>query len=599
MKNIPCLDSDFPTWDWYVPVNNTTTTSELKNALTALVHNGKTNEFTIETWNSMAEWLAKIYSDGGLAWDDKYGDIESIRLSRDGIVGDDSSILTAKRFNAITHNISAQIGTRWQWEYDEAKKGYVGRQYFQRSDYVYGWYILSLFDGINKMIDIARGTALDLEDSESLVNIKTNINAPLIAPKAGILTYQNSILTNQDAELYAGKAGLLNSGIIDFSKTHADFRALRTRPIVFYGTGKSSQNAELLSCFAPKLEVHNTSKTKYHADFYANVYVGRMVAKQIIKSNIFADLMPGIPFYPMAYVKEKSKVRAVLAQQKPYYFGSGIKEKSLTYGNIHLSEIDRMNTYANSESNESAVITLMHILGLDSGTISKTEYNAKLSAPRRALLYFMDGSFSKHDADMASLPVERIEAKAKEKSIYNAVVTDLPSMPVTASSNSDSLVSAEAVPIKPVYASGSSKSSDKAYGELISSNPRLMNGTAKEKSSVSAEPVTLQSRVMRHRKSSASKVRAEMKRGLAGRIVSETKIGSLAYADLTFYKEPGAWRDPEQRGSNLRIWNAYPQWQEGTNVHLDSGGVYYEPEQTGSNVYIRSTDSMKGDGIDG
>ena len=599
MKNIPCLDSDFPTWDWYVPVNDTTTYSELRKALTALTSNGKTTEFTIETWNSMAEWLAKIYSDGGLTWDDKYGDIESIRLSRDGIVGDDSSILTAKRFNAITHNISAQIGTRWQWEYDEAKKGYVGRQYFQRSDYVYGWYILNLFDGINKMIDIARGTALNLKDSESLVNIQTNINAPLIAPKAGILTYQNSILTSHDAELYAGKAGLLNSGIIDSSKTHADFRALQTRPIVFSGTEKSSQNAELLSCFAPKLEVHNTSKTKYHADFYANVYVGRMVVNQIIKSNIYADLMPGIPFYPIAYAKEKSKVRAVLAQQRPYYFNSGIKEKSLTYGNIHLSEIDRMNAYASSESSESAVITLMYILGLDSGTISKTEYNAKLSAPRRALLYFMDGSFSDHDADMASLPAEHIDAKTKEKSVCDADMADLPSMPITASSNSENSVSAEAVPIRPVYAYGSSKSSDNAYGELISSNPILISGTAKEKSSVSAKPVTLQSRVMQHRKSSASKVRSEMRRGLATRIDGESKIVSLAYADLTFYKEPGAWRDPEQRGSNLRIWNVHPQWQEGTSVHLDSGGVYYEPEQTGSNVYIRSTDSMKGDGIDG
>lgn len=594
MKNVPCLDEDFPLWSWEKHINDETSDLYVQNAYEAITTGGYLYKFQTNVWNSMVLLLQKAYKEGNLTWDDKYGDIDSIEI----YLAENDKILTAKRWNAIVHNISEQIHRNWEWEKNGETPGYIGRKTMVSGDFLYGWYMEELFSGINQLISIMRGTA-DFSEFLFQSSSSTNINAPLIALKAGILTYQNSILTNQDAELYAGKAGLLNSRIIDFSKTHADFRALRTRPIVFYGTGKSSQNAELLSCFAPKLEVHNTSKTKYHADFYANVYVGRMVAKQIIKSNIFADLMPGIPFYPMAYVKEKSKVRAVLAQQKPYYFGSGIKEKSLTYGNIHLSEIDRMNTYANSESNESAVITLMHILGLDSGTISKTEYNAKLSAPRRALLYFMDGSFSKHDADMASLPVERIEAKAKEKSIYNAVVTDLPSMPVTASSNSDSLVSAEAVPIKPVYASGNSKSSDKAYGELISSNPRLMNGTAKEKSSVSAEPVTLQSRVMRHRKSSASKVRAEMKRGLAGRIVSETKIGSLAYADLTFYKEPGAWRDPEQRGSNLRIWNAYPQWQEGTNVHLDSGGVYYEPEQTGSNVYIRSTDSMKGDGIDG
>lgn len=598
MKIIPCIDSDFPLWDWENPVNNVTESSFLKAAHEAITNQGLTTRFYIEVWTSMVEWLKKAYNDGGLNWDNKYGDIESLIIYAYDDDFNEDGVLTAKKWNAIVHNISAQIHRNWEWEKNGETPGYIGRKTMVSGDFLYGWYMEELFSGINQLISIMRGTA-DFSEFLSRSSSLTNINAPLIAPKAGILTYQNSILTSQDAKLYAGKAGLLNSGVIDSSKTHADFRALQTRPFVFSGTEKSSQNAELLSCFAPKLEVHNTSKTKYHADFYANVYVGRMVAKQIIKSNIFADLMPGIPFYPIAYAKEKSKVRAVLAQQKPYYFSSGIKEKSLTYGNIHLSEIDRMNAYANSESNESAVITLMHILGLDSGTISKTEYNAKLSAPRRALLYFMEGSFSKHDADMASLPAERMEAKEKEKTIYDAVVTDLPSMPVTASSVSDSSVSAEAVPIRPVYASGSAKSADSTYGKLISSNPRLMNGTAKEKTSVSAEPVTLQSRVMQHRKSSASKARAEMKRGLAGRIVSEAKIGSLAYADLTFYKEPGAWRDPEQRGSNLRIWNAHPQWQEGTSVHLDSGGVYYEPEQTGSNVYIRSTDSMKGDGIDG
>ncbi len=594
MKNVPCLDEDFPLWSWEKHINDETSDLYVQNAYEAITTGGYLYKFQTNVWNSMVLLLQKAYKEGNLTWDDKYGDIDSIEI----YLAENDKILTAKRWNAIVHNISEQIHRNWEWEKNGETPGYIGRKTMVSGDFLYGWYMEELFSGINQLISIMRGTA-DFSEFLFQSSSSTNINAPLIALKAGILTYQNSILTNQDAELYAGKAGLLNSRIIDFSKSHADFRALQTRPIVFSGTGKSSQNAELLSCFAPKMEVHNTNKTKYHADFHANVYVGRMVAKQIIKSNIFADLMPGIPFYPIAYSKEKSKVRAVLAQQKPYYFESGIKEKSLTYGNIHLSEIDRMNAYANSESNESAVITLMHILGLDSGTISKTEYNAKLSAPRRALLYFMDGSFSKHDADMASLPVERIEAKAKEKSIYDAVVTDLPSMPVTASSDSDSLVSAEAVPIRPVYASGSAKSADSTYGELISSNPRLMNGTAKEKSSVSAKPVTLQSRVMQHRKSSTSKVRAEMRRGLAGRIISETKINSLAYADLTFYKEPGAWRDPEQRGSNLRIWNAHPQWQEGTSVHLDSGGVYYEPEQTGSNVYIRSTDSMKGDGIDG
>lgn len=594
MKNIPCIDSDFPLWDWENPINNTIYQSELLSAYDAITSQGLTYNFGIRVWKCMVEWVRKAYKEGGLTWDDKYGDINSVIIKSTT----DDGILTAKRWNALTYNISKQIGTVWKWEYDKTQSGYIGRSLVEKNDFLYGWYMLELFEGINRLVGIMRGSA-NTSDCEYRKSIESNINASLVAPKAGILSYRNSIKGNISSDVYAGKAGILTGNIKELTNVRAEAKSLLSNRMFSRNHAHSYEYADFISFYAPKLKSEEKSKTSIYADFYANVYVGRMFVNQIIKSSIYADLMPGIPFYPKAYAKERSKTMAVLTQQKPYLFGAGVTGKAKEYGAIHLADVNHLTAHTGFKSAEEAVITLMHILGFASGAINRTTYSAKLVAPRSALLYFMDGSFSEYNADMASLPVERIEAKAKEKSIYDAVVTDLPSMPVTAFSNSESSVNAEAVSIRPVYASGSSKSADSTYGGLISSNPRLMNGTAKEKSSVLAEPVTLQSRIIQHRKSSTSKARAEMRRGLATQVESKSKIISISYADLTFYKEPGAWRDPEQRGKNLRIWNAHPQWREGTNVHLDSGGVYYDPEQTGSNVYIRSTDSMKGDGIDG
>lgn len=68
---------------------------------------------------------------------------------------------------------------------------------------------------------------------------------------------------------------------------------------------------------------------------------------------------------------------------------------------------------------------------------------------------------------------------------------------------------------------------------------------------------------------------------------------SRAAVSLTAEESGDTWYDPIQTGTEVYIRSAYPQWQEGTEVRLDSGGVFYEAEQTGTEVYIRSIDSMK------
>ena len=67
----------------------------------------------------------------------------------------------------------------------------------------------------------------------------------------------------------------------------------------------------------------------------------------------------------------------------------------------------------------------------------------------------------------------------------------------------------------------------------------------------------------------------------------------LAELDV-IHNEKDTWWDPVQSGSNLYIRSAYPQWQENTNVHLDSGGVWYDPVQNGTDLYIRMNDNTKG-----
>ena len=77
------------------------------------------------------------------------------------------------------------------------------------------------------------------------------------------------------------------------------------------------------------------------------------------------------------------------------------------------------------------------------------------------------------------------------------------------------------------------------------------------------------------------------------RLSARNLVQVVSKAVLSFPGEDIGWYDPVQNGTDVYIRSAYPQWQEGSEVHLDSGGVFYEAEQTGSDVYIRSVDSMK------
>ena len=73
---------------------------------------------------------------------------------------------------------------------------------------------------------------------------------------------------------------------------------------------------------------------------------------------------------------------------------------------------------------------------------------------------------------------------------------------------------------------------------------------------------------------------------------AKAKAKSYAVAALDFILPEKDWYDPVQNGSDVYIRSAHPQWQEDSNVRLDSGGVYYDPVQEGTNVYLRSVDSV-------
>lgn len=82
-------------------------------------------------------------------------------------------------------------------------------------------------------------------------------------------------------------------------------------------------------------------------------------------------------------------------------------------------------------------------------------------------------------------------------------------------------------------------------------------------------------------------------------VVSAKSIRAIAKAESASITElskdtEDIWKVPLQNGSDLYIRSVHPQWQEGSTVHMDSGGVFYEADQTETNVYIRSVDSMKG-----
>ena len=595
MKNVPCLDSDFPLWSWEKHINDETSDLYVQNAYEAITTGGYLYKFKTNVWNSMVLLLQRAYKEGNLTWDDKYGDIDSMEI----YLAENDKILTAKRWNAIVHNISKEISTVWPWENEPTKRGYTGRRFMRTNDFLYGWYMEELYSEINRLIQICKGEA-DLAKLVTHSQSMTSVNANLTGAIAGMMGYAGNIKTLISAQLLGCPGGVITA----HEKSSTLRRAILSKamPGLMRSTciEKTKTHANLYAAQAGNLLYQDSIKTNCHADLSAIPYVGKFSTNTIAKTLVYANLIGWRPLRITGKLISRDTVHAVLKTALPYLLGAESISESQTQAILQAVEPQHLIAHNQSGSSVKAELQYNNASLLMALTGIETLLHARLRACRSGPMYALIKSGSTHSAELSAAPAVIAEATVQSTSSVSADLIGAAAEQMAASIQSTSCESADLTLATPAHMESLKISQSKEFAELTYAKPVSVTSGTLESTIAHADLEEIPVRCMEGHEKSRSRINAQLVRRPARTVSALEQSGTLCYANLTLYKEgTGAWRDPEQRGNNLRIWNAHPQWQEGTSVHLDSGGVYYEPEQTGSNVYIRSTDSMKGDGIDG
>jgi hypothetical protein len=116
-------------WSWHSSNGNATST-QTRNAYSAVTNSGMTKEFSYIVWNDMVGMLGdEILNSLGYYWNNKYASLASTRMTST------SRILTAARFNSFRYNVGLYEST--------------GISEVASGDTVYGWYFTTLINCMN------------------------------------------------------------------------------------------------------------------------------------------------------------------------------------------------------------------------------------------------------------------------------------------------------------------------------------------------------------------------------------------------------------------------------------------------------------------
>lgn len=561
MKQIPCLDSDFPEWDWENAVNNVTDDYHIQLAYTAITSGGLTLDFTVAAWNSLVTWLQKVYKTADLDWDSTYGDANSLKMT----YADDDRILTAKRWNAIVKNISNEISTVWPWENEPSKLGYTGRRFMQSNDFLYGWYILELVAEINRLIKIGKGEA-DIVKVVASAPSMTSVDATLTSAIAGLMAYTGNIKVPILADLQGCPGGIMEANTQAITSYHADLEVYRAVLLESTYCEVTKTFAKLQAAQAGEMVYQDSSSTNVYADLLGVPYIGKLATQTIAQSLTYAELMAGMPLHMSGKSISNDTVHAVLSAVLPCLLTGSDILHSQTHAELIPVEPKLLTADSTSRSSLSADLQAYQAGALSSLVDERTQIYARLKAFRAGLLYTMIKSGTTHYADLVSPQAGVMEAIVQCGTRINAKLTGAIAGQMIAKDSSASIEHADLIRIRPVYIESHVVSHSTESVELTLVEPVLLTGTAQESTATSAELAIRPAKQMDAQAKSQSRVNAQMIRRPAKPVAATATSGTLVYAKLTLIKETN-WIDPVQTGTNVHIYSAYPH-QTGTNIRL-------------------------------
>lgn len=594
MENLPLISSDYPPFDWNSS-NGSATAEQTQKAYVAITSEGATSDFSRLVWNDMVGKVLYLIAMAGSTWDKTY------TTYADTLIEEQYGALTARKFNSVTYNIEKLIGTNWKWSFDKKQIGYLGRPRVvgvtespKNSDLVYGWYIEELVRVVNLLIDILKNEA-DFGELQTDGLSESSSDSSLFPAKSGVLESQKASRSRSYTKLYPAKAGVLDAvTTISHSTKDADLYKAKPAPFVVSVASDGVAIANLFPAPIGALKANTKSKSYSSALLKDLIYAARLKfngsSHSIVSSNMsFRDCVEAL-----VRVGSDSIARAGMVTSQTTSLKVSVGSDAIAIATASCMERLLIDAKARSDSLAYTDLSMLQRLALFAEASSQTQVDSKINLPLAELLYVLEFSASSSNSDIAKIESLHIESTPKSVSISDTELTIPLPKKMEAELLSKSSTDSQITELLPKHLAAEHKSHSTATCDFAVSVPKHMIADIYSKSMQEATLSSVESATMESRSVSASATITSLLRRASRTIFANGVSKSKVRSALTFYVEPtGDWRDPIQIGSNLYITSAYPQWQEDSNVRLDSGGVFYDPIQTGSDIYIRSNDSMK------
>lgn len=627
IEKLPLLDSSYDEWDWEHNTCSYWTPDVYDAYYMALIRKdgyGYCRNFACDVWNRIRYKLIRgIYREAGLE--------EDLSFVPDGALTmkygeEDNEQFTAWRFNDAIVNVDMLNIFRFNWERTNNMPGFLGRRYVrgfadygEQSDYVYAWYILELVEKANKLIRILKNEYTFSELYGETSKILTSSNSSVAVPRAGILDFVKEI--NAEYLATVAVAGVLAQSAQEksFSGYTGKMNTARTMGMNAIETVASYVDALSDRAKTAAMAAAGKGATISGSDLSGMAFVGQIKYAQRIVANIDAKIDVSNLSEVSAAHRERSVENAILYAIKEMLMGakSGGESHALT----SLQKLERINIetkdFADSFSRmELSVMDRMLMTGAGMGK----------SVQNSVMQYFV-ARYIKKDIYAVTIPKaiadtvrpfqmqsdcvtksksesrndvcesKHFETEKKSETLTDAIVRGMQRLKITAISGGESSASGSIFKYCDVVRIEThTKTESKTQVAIEKRMPKAVETAGIARTAKSGEMITLPQKMIKANAKAYGKCNSKIEKKQTCAIdASVCAEGTMTRCMLELeYNPRGIWKDPIRNGNNLHIRSAFPQWKDGSNVHVDSSGVFYEPEQNGNNVYIRSNESMKG-----
>lgn len=620
IETLPLLPSDWGQWSWESS-NGTATISQTQAAYDALENKRLCRFFLRLVWNDLVTLLSDTLEYAGITWDSTYGDVSSCLMSitQEGYVE-----LTARAFNAMVLNINQLDIFRWTWERTNNLPGFLGRTYVkgfadcgENSDLVYGWYIIELAERLNRLIAILKNEA-DFSEFEPNLQALTNTNSSVAVPRAGALDFVKGINAEYLAKVVAVPVIEQSSQVKGFSFHNGIIIPRKSHLMAALAKGKSQVSATTAKLKAEAMQSAAKASTISGSILTGMVFIGYLrhdvpsvtQTKAILEaSNIcIIDTLERV----QSEVLTKLVASSVWLMGTQVHGDSYVSPDLITLEGLQLGTMCHADSYSKPEisvmdkilmTGAKAAKSMQHstlqyfvprYIKKDVYAVSIPKAYANIVTPFPVMADAMMNSYTKSKSDVC--PIVLFEWTGNGTSLTDAIVRAVQMLKMEAFADGESVANGtELIYCDGVRLDAQSEAKSVSQGTIQKGIPKIAEAAETAQTTESSDLVALPKRILKSGDFSCEISDAAVVAAGAKFVNAACAAGTTTSCVLELeYNSHSAWKDPVQNGEDVYIRNAYPQWQEGSNVHVDSSGEFYEPVQTDGNVYIRSNESMKG-----